>query len=643
LNASRGRNSSRRFCLCGIGAGDFLLKKVKHLRTKRNGKGLDGMLLSELEEYWKLNGDDICQRIRDGKYQPGIVLIKEYINSHGKRRNISCMNSVDRFITRLLAQKMRKYIEPAFLPNSYAYQEGKGVLEAVLYVKKLVEAGYIYMAEIDLKNYFDTISIPLLLEKIQGCIKDEVILTLLEKYLYCSVSHDGIIQKKSRGILTGSAISPILSNIYLHEFDKYIEKLNYKWMRFADNIYIFLMNKEETFQIYNMVCKFLVNQLQLEININKSGVFSVKERIILGYDILINGGQVEVRKHIYRQHYCYHKWHDSRMEMINGKYHIVSDGIINREDYVLLFENESKKHFLPVEVINQINIYSHITLASNVLSYINEKKIRANFFDKYGRLIGQFVPEKTRGKSNIVLLQCGLYLDEKKRLDIARKMEIANLHNIRSNLRYYEKHENGVYHDAIQKISELIEKENYAMSINQIMLLEAQARQIYYQTFVKIVKDENFMFIRRTKRPPKDEINACISFGNSILYNEFLNIIWMKGLDPAIGIVHATNRRNYSLNLDFADIFKPIISDLVIFTLLNRKMLNINDFECNGNGVFLKEQGKKIFLEMFEKKLGDALVIKGKKYTYRDLMLNEVQKFKNMLINGEQYKPYKYY
>lgn len=108
-------------------------------------------------------------------------------------------------------------------------------------------------------------------------------------------------------------------------------------------------------------------------------------------------------------------------------------------------------------------------------------------------------------------------------------------------------------------------------------------------------------------------------------------------------MVHSTNRRNYSLNLDFADIFKPIITDRVIFSLLNRKMLGLRHFEQREEGTFLTRAGKAIFLEMYEKKLKETLVLKGKRYTYRNLLQLEVQNFKNEIMNGMKYKAYKYY
>lgn len=151
------------------------------------------------------------------------------------------------------------------------------------------------------------------------------------------------------------------------------------------------------------------------------------------------------------------------------------------------------------------------------------------------------------------------------------------------------------------------------------MLIEAKARQLYYASFNGILENPDFLYEKRTKRPPEDAINACISFGNTLLYNTFLNIIWKKGLDPRFGVVHATNRRSQSLNLDFAD------------------------FEISNMGVYLSKEGKNIFLQMYEEKLKSKITVKGKEISYYQLLEREVQSYKNFLLRDESYKPYKYY
>lgn len=163
-----------------------------YLSKKKDGCGKDGMKLSRLQEYWELNKERICQEIGEGIYTPGIVEMYEILKPNGKKRTLSKWNSIDRFITRLLEQKLTRYIEPTFLENSLAYQEGKGVLCAVMKAKEYIEKGYEYVMEIDIKDYFDNIPINRLEMLIAERISDERVLNLIKKYLNCKVSKDGI-------------------------------------------------------------------------------------------------------------------------------------------------------------------------------------------------------------------------------------------------------------------------------------------------------------------------------------------------------------------------------------------------------------------------------------------------------------------
>ena len=155
--------------------------------------------------------------------------------------------------------------------------------------------------------------------------------------------------------------------------------------------------------------------------------------------------------------------------------------------------------------------------------------------------------------------------------------------------------------------------------------------------------ESGFTFKKRTKRPPEDPLNAMISFGNTLLYQRFANEINRTSLDIRIAIVHAANSRPESLNLDLADLFKPIIVDRTIFTLVNRRMLNAHDFvEVENNGVYLSKNGKKQFLQEFERKIYQKIKYNGVEHTYDFIMKNEVQKLKKFIEQRETYKPYKY-
>lgn len=151
-----------------------------HLETKRDGCGSDGVPLSELKEYWDLNHERILHEIEEGIFCPGVVKNFEIVNKAGKRRVVSQMCSIDRLICRLLAQKLERYIAPVFLPHSYAYQEGKGVAEAVQQARLYIEQQDNFVAVLDIKDYFDDISQELLMELLREKIEDENILILSE-------------------------------------------------------------------------------------------------------------------------------------------------------------------------------------------------------------------------------------------------------------------------------------------------------------------------------------------------------------------------------------------------------------------------------------------------------------------------------
>ena len=113
------------------------------------------------------------------------------------------------------------------------------------------------------------------------------------------------------------------------------------------------------------------------------------------------------------------------------------------------------------------------------------------------------------------------------------------------------------------------------------MGIEGNIRDMYYKAFDSIINNKDFVFQERTRRPPKNHLNAMISFGNSLLYVLVLSEIYKTHLDPRIGFLHTTNFRRFTLNLDVAEIFKPIIVDRVIFTLISKKIIQINDFESD--------------------------------------------------------------
>lgn len=336
-------------------------------------------------------------------------------------------------------------------------------------------------------------------------------------------------------------------------------------------------------------------------------------------------------------------WRQSALEILDGEYHIVHDGILSRADFSLLFEGEDGKKHIPVEATNQLNVYSDVHISSSALRLLSKHQIRIAYFDGVGRLQGYYMPAESSHAASCMIEQCRMYDHPLARLAVVKEFEKAGFRNMLSNLRYYAKIGHDCLRATVRDLAILASDIDECQSVDALMLKEARARLAYYGAFDEIVSGSGFSFGRRSKRPPENEMNAMISFGNAMLYNKFLQLIWKTSLDPRIGVVHATNRRPASLNLDFADIFKPLIVDRVVFSLVNRHEIKKKEhFTRSGNAVFLNDAGREIFIERMEKKFSAQITVDGEQMTYEWLMSKEVGKFQEMLVSGELYVPFKY-
>lgn len=244
--------------------------------------------------------------------------------------------------------------------------------------------------------------------------------------------------------------------------------------------------------------------------------------------------------------------------------------------------------------------------------------------------MGSFYPREYYNSGLMTVLQVQHFLDEENRLFLAKSFVLGSVLNMAKNLK-------DVCNDFLDDIGIL----ESAKTIPEIMAYEGKKRERYYSFFGDLINLEEFVFEKRTKRPPKNPLNALISFGNSLLYTTVLSEIYRTHLDPRIGYLHETNQRSFTLNLDIAEVFKPIIVDRVIFRLLNRKRITLKHFDQKTDASFLTENGMKIFVEEYEKKLSETIRYKNiGKVSYRRLIRLECYKLYKHFLGEKVYKPF---
>ncbi len=321
--------------------------------------------------------------------------------------------------------------------------------------------------------------------------------------------------------------------------------------------------------------------------------------------------------------------------------YIFSDGELKRKENTLYFETEEGKKYIPVENTSEIMVFGEVSVNKRLLEFLTHAEIIMHFFNHYGYYVGSFYPREHMNSGYMVLKQAEHYLDEAKRLNLARQFVIGAIENIKKVLSYYINRGKPLS-EIMNKVDSISNGLSNCKDTAELMAIEGNVREQYYNAFDAILAKEHFIFEERTKRPPKNRLNALISFGNSILYTTILSEIYQTHLDPRIGFLHATNFRRFTLNLDVAEVFKPIIADRVIFTLVNKGIIKAQHFESRVDGIVLNEKGRELFIREMDDRLKTTIRHRrlGRNVSYRRLIRLELYKLEKHLMNEERYKPF---
>ena len=322
--------------------------------------------------------------------------------------------------------------------------------------------------------------------------------------------------------------------------------------------------------------------------------------------------------------------------------YIFSDGQLRRKNDTIYFEDLEGEHkYIPVEDTAELMIFGEVDINKRFLEFCAQKEILIHYFNHYGYYSGTFYPREHYNSGYMILRQAEHYLNPEARLYLAKQFVLGAAKNIRQVLKYYHNRDKDVG-SRLETVEHLGEQIKDSEDIPQLMAIEGNIRDQYYRAFDLIHGDPDFTFEQRSKHPPQNEMNTLISFGNSIMYSTVLSEIYRTHLDPRIGYLHTTNFRRFTLNLDISEIFKPIIVDRVIFSLVGKKMLNKKDFHKETGGLLLKESGRKVFVEELENRLKTTIShrsISGQ-VSYRRLLRLELYKLEKHLMGEEAYKPF---
>ena len=323
--------------------------------------------------------------------------------------------------------------------------------------------------------------------------------------------------------------------------------------------------------------------------------------------------------------------------MKNSLY-IYQNGELSGKDNTLRFTSEEgNKKDIPINSISEIYFFGEDSINTKLITFLSQNNIMVHFFNYYDFYVSSLVPREIKISGKLLVKQVEHYTDKEKRMELAKEFVKAAGNNIYRNLRYYNGRGKDVK-DAMLEITHLVKEVDKCDNIQQLMGVEGNIHKIYYSKW-NVLIDHEIDFTARVKRPPDNMINTLISYLNSLVYTTVLGEIYKTQLNPTISYLHEPGVSRFSLSLDIAEIFKPLIADRMIFSLLNKNQIRENHFTKGLDYLHLSEQGSKIILSEYDKRLKQTIMHKelGREVSYRYLIRLECYKLIKHLYDEKKY------
>ena len=277
---------------------DNLNKAYKKVKSNKGAGGVDGMNVDELLGFLRDNQKQLIQQIKDGKYKPNPVRRVEIPKeTKGEFRKLGVPTVVDRVFQQAITQVLSPIYEKQFSENSFGFRPNRGAHDALKQCQTNVNDGYVYVVDMDLEKFFDTVSQSKLIEVLSRTIKDGRVISLIHKYLNAGVISRGMFEKTAVGMPQGGPLSPLLSNIMLNEMDKELTRRGHRFVRYADDCMIFCKSRKSAERTLENIVPYIEGKLFLKVNRTKTSVAHISKVKYLGYSFYRYKGKCRFRVH----------------------------------------------------------------------------------------------------------------------------------------------------------------------------------------------------------------------------------------------------------------------------------------------------------------------------------------------------------
>jgi CRISP-associated protein Cas1 len=276
------------------------------------------------------------------------------------------------------------------------------------------------------------------------------------------------------------------------------------------------------------------------------------------------------------------------------------DAVINKaqEAFKIALKQEDgtwQKRSLPAQTIEQIVLMGNPQITGDALTYALDLGMPVHYLTSFGKYLGSALPGYSRN-GQLRLAQFELYQDTEKRLELVKAIVAAKIHNQRSLV-----YRHGQQNDSLKLRKSQVKEQQ---TLNQVRGIEGLAAKEYFSYWNNILK-HGWTFPGRKRRPPSDPVNALLSFAYGLLRVQVTAATHIVGLDPYIGYLHEVHHGQPAMVLDLMEEFRPLVADSLVISIINNREIKQSEFTESLGAYRLSDDGRKTFLQAFERKMND--------------------------------------
>lgn len=270
-------------------------KALLQVERNKGVGGVDGMQTDELRDYLNANYQVLRQSVLSGNYKPAAVLRVKIPKAQAGVRMLGIPTVIDRLLQQVVSQWLSQFYEPIFSAYSYGFRPCRNAHQAVLQAQTFLNEGKVYVIELDLEKFFDTVNHDKLMSLLTGAVKDKATLRFIHQYIRSGIMEGGVVSQRIEGTPQGSPLSPLLSNIILAELDKELTNRGHSFVRYADDCSIYVKSEKSACRVLSGITSYIEESLKLKVNKEKSKISRPAESVLLGFSFYHNKGEWQIR------------------------------------------------------------------------------------------------------------------------------------------------------------------------------------------------------------------------------------------------------------------------------------------------------------------------------------------------------------